>query len=344
MLKELILNLKDWYDYLISKWRTIIIFGLLGAILGFVLAYQKKIVYVATSTFVLEDENSAAGSLGSFGGLASIAGIQLGSGGGIFQGDNIIELYRSRKMMQKALLSSIDSSGKVLLIDQYISFNDLRKAWEEDPKLKNLDFKPIQGKFSRLQDSVLGKVVKDINKYNLIVSKPDKKLSVIKVEVKSNDEIFSAEFNKRIVENVNEFYVQTKIKKSLQNVQILQQKTDSVRAIMNGNIYAAASVADATPNLNLTRQVNRIAPMQKAQYSAETNKAILSELVKNLELSKISLRKETPLIQIIDEPVLPLETEKSSKLKSMVIGAFLLGLLSATVLILKRLFKVVLSK
>ena len=90
MLKELILNLQDWYDYLLSKWRTIIIFGLLGAIMGFLVANYKKTVYVATSTFVLEDDNSSAGSLGNIGGLASIAGIQLSSGGGIFQGDNII--------------------------------------------------------------------------------------------------------------------------------------------------------------------------------------------------------------------------------------------------------------
>ncbi|PTS96251.1 lipopolysaccharide biosynthesis protein, partial [Pedobacter sp. HMWF019] len=100
---------------------------------------------------------------------------------------------------------------------------------------------------------------------------------------------------------------------------------------------------DATPNLNPTRQTQRTAPVQRSQFSAETNKAILSELVKNLEMSKISLRKETPLIQVIDVPIFPLQKEKFSKLKGIVLGGALAGFLTLFILLFKKILNSVMS-
>jgi hypothetical protein len=339
-LKDLFLKARFYYRFLLSKWILILIVGISGGLLGLVYAYVKKPVYFAATTFVLEDSGSgSAGMLGNLGGLASMVGIDVGGGGGIFQGDNILELYKSRNIIQKTLLTEIDFNGKKqLLVDRYIDFNDLKKSWSKTPKLTNINFSKSQP-FTRLQDSILGTIVEDIKKEYLSVGKPDKKLSIISAEVRSRDEFFAMAFNREIVKNVNNFYVQTRTKKSLDNVNILQQKVDSVRAVMNGALYTAAAVADATPNLNPTRQLQRVAPVQRSQFSAETNKLILGELVKNLELSKISLRKETPLIQVLDEPVFPLIKEKAGKAKWLIIGGCLGGFLIVAFLIVKKIFQ-----
>lgn len=342
-LGDFIQKIKSGYLYLLTKWILIATFGILGGVLGFTYAWFKKPVYKAVTTFVLEDTENGGG-LGQYAGLASMIGIDVGGGGGIFQGDNILELYRSRTMIKKTLLTTVDYNGKSqLLVDRYIDFNKLREKWLKRPGLSGLHFTeadPKNGlstlKFSRLQDSVLGKIVDDIETHYLDVSKPDKKLSIIMTVVTSPDEFFSKTFNEQIVKNVNDFYVQTKTKKSLYNVNILQQKTDSVRSVMNGAIYSGASIADATPNLNPTRQVQRIVPMQRSQFSAETNKGILEELVKNLEMSKIALRKETPLIQIIDSPVFPLEKTSASKIVFMIIGGFISTILIVIFFISKK--------
>jgi hypothetical protein len=339
--KEIVLKLREWYRYLGSKWLVILIAGLAGGIMGLAYAWLKKPVYTATTTFVLESgDGGGGGGLGQYAGIASMVGIDLGGGGGgIFQGDNILELYKSRAMIQKTLLSPLEHDGKKqLLIERFIESNDLRGKWKRKPELANIQFSQ-PGTHSRLQDSIMGEIVKDINKTYLTVGKPDKKLSIIKVEVKSKDEVFAKVFNEQIVKNVNDFYVQTKTKKSLDNVAILQQKTDSVRTVMTGAIYTAASVSDATPNLNPTRQVQRVAPIQRSQFTAETNKAILSELVKNLEMSKIALRKETPLIQVVDQPIFPLEKESSSKAKGLIFGGVIFGFLAALVLIVRYIFR-----
>jgi hypothetical protein len=311
----------------------------LGGGIGLGYASLKKPDYTAACTFVLEESN-ATSSLGQYSGIASMVGIDLGGGGGIFQSDNIVELYKSRTMIEKALLSPLEiNSTKQLLLDRYITFNNLRDRWSNQPELNDLRFNITKNLFTRTHDSIIGVVVDEIKKDHLKVSKLDKKLSIIKVEVKVKDEIFAKAFNDNIVKNVNDFYVETKTKKSLQNVQILQRKTDSVRAVMNGEIYRAVAVSDATPNLNPTRQIQRVAPMQKSQFSVETNKLILEELIKNLEMSKVSLRMQTPLIQRIDAPVFPLEKEKISKLFFTFLGIAVATVLIVLYLLVRKVVK-----
>jgi hypothetical protein len=339
-LKDLFLKARFYFWFLLSKWILILVFGMLGGILGVMYALLKKPMYTAATTFVLEDSGTRGASLlGNLGGIASMVGIDVGNGGGIFQGDNILELYKSRNIIQKTLLTEINFNGKKqLLVDRYIDFNGLRKSWSKTPELQNVNFSKSQP-FTRLQDSILGTIVEDIKEEYLSVEKPDKKLSLINAEVRSIDEFFAMTFNREIVKNVNDFYIQTKTKKSLENVNILQQKVDSVRAVMNGALYSAAAIVDATPNLNPTRQLQRVAPVQRSQFSAETNKAILGELVKNLELSKMSLVKETPLIQVLDEPIFPLAREKAGKAKWLIIGGCLAGFLTVAFLIMRKIFQ-----
>lgn len=344
-LRYILLGLRRLFRYLLSKWAILLIVSIIGGGLGLVYSYFYKPVYTAATTFVLENGDSGGGGLGQYAGLASMVGIDLGSGGGggIFQGDNIIELYKSRKMIQSTLLTDVIFNGsKQLLVDRYIDINKLRESWNKNFGLKGITFSK-ERILTRLQDSLIGTIVNDINKNYLVVTKPDKKLSIIRAEVRSKDEFFAGLFNREIVKNVNDFYVQTKTKKSTQNVRILQHKTDSVRAVMNGAIYAAATVADETPNLNPTRQIQRVAPMQKSQFNAETNKAVLGELVKNLELSKMALLKETPLIQVIDEPTLPLPKNTFGKGKGVIIGGLFGFILVVFFFIVKRVLEHILD-
>jgi hypothetical protein len=340
-LKDFFLKIKDWFSYLIKNWLYIILFGITGSLIGLWYAFSSKAVYSAVTTFVLEGGENG-GNISQYAGLASMVGIDLGSGGGgLFQGDNLLELYKSRKMIEKTLLSPyIDqNSKKTLLINKYIESNKLRIAWQSKPSLARIAFNDYTEGSSRIKDSVINTIVNDIRSNYLSVGKPDKKLSIIKVEVKSADESFAKDFNDQIVKNVNDFYVQTKTKKSLQNVNMLQTKVDSVRSVMTGAIYRIASVTDATPNLNPTKQSQRIVPVQQSQFSAETNKAILGELVKNLEFSKMALLRDAPLIQEIDQPIFPLERQKTGKLKSMIIGGIVGVFLIVAYLLARKFFK-----
>jgi hypothetical protein len=56
-------------------------------------------------------------------------------------------------------------------------------------------------------------------------------------------------------------------------------------------------------------------------------------------MSKITLRNETPLIGIIDRPILPLKKEKFGKIKGILIGCFLAGLFIVFGLLARRVFR-----
>jgi hypothetical protein len=339
-LKELIIKLQEWWSYLLGQWKLIILVAFIGSLLGLGYAFTQKSIYKAEFSFVLEDEKSSGG-LGGALGLASQFGLDLGGGGGggIFAGDNLLELMKSRSMVQKALLSPISLNGKSQsLADYYINMREMREGWEGKANLASLSY-PVNAdinQFNRIQDSVLMAMHQDVIKNLLTVAKLDKKLSILKVAVQSEDELFSKTFTEALVSEVSQFYVETKTKKSTSNVAILQHQTDSVRNQLNRAISGVAQSSDAIPNLNASRQILRSSGQQR-QIDVQANTAILTELVKNLELSKLSLRKETPLIQVIDKPILPLPVEKFGKAKGILLGGFLAGFLVVVFLIGKRL-------
>jgi hypothetical protein len=298
----------------------------------------KKPIYTAETTFVLE-EGESGGGLGQYAGLASMVGIDLGGGGGgIFKGDNILELYKSRKMIQETLLAKDSFEGKPQsLIERYVEFNKLRKSWEDKPNLSHIRFSNSQS-FTRVQDSVIGGIVETINKGMLDVVKPDKKLSIIAVTVKSSDELFAKSFADNIVAKVNSFYVNTKTKKSSENLAILQNQSDSVRRVLNSSISGVAAAVDANPNLNPAFQTLRVGSQRK-QVDVQASGAIYQEIVKNLEMAKISFRNDKPLIQVIDKPIFPLKVDKLGKLKGTVLGGIIFSFLIILYLVIKKTLK-----
>jgi len=127
--------------YVTTKWKLLLVCAIIGALLGLSYSVFIKPKYTAICTFVLE-ESDKEGMLSQYSGLASLAGIDVGgTGGGIFKGDNIIELYKSRLMLKKTLLTEVTYSGKKQkLIDQYIAFNHLTEKWQDKDELKKHKF------------------------------------------------------------------------------------------------------------------------------------------------------------------------------------------------------------
>jgi uncharacterized protein involved in exopolysaccharide biosynthesis len=173
---------------------------------------------------------------------------------------------------------------------------------------------------------------------NLSVAQTDKKISIINVTVNSIEEGFSKEFCETLAKVTSDYYVEIKSKKSRMNVEILQKQADSIRAELNNAITGVAAASDNVYNLNPAFNVKKT-PSTRRQIDVQANTAILTQLVANLELSKVSLRKETPLIQVIDRPILPLDKDRVSKKKSLLLGGFLTGFLTVLYLVVTSLYK-----
>jgi len=340
-LKELIQKIQEWIAYLKTQWKLIIGIAALGGIIGFVYASFQKPTYIANTTFVLE-EDKGGGGLGGAMGLASSFGFDLGGGGGgLFTSSNIIELMKSRLVVEKTLLNSVQVAGKeISLADYYIQINELKEGWAKKPSLANISF-PVNAdrtKFTLQQDSILQSISAGLTKENLVIAQKDKKVSIISLTVKTESELFSKLFCEQLLKETSDFYIETKSKKSRLNVDILQHQADSIRAELNSAITGVATASDNVYNLNPALNVKRT-PSTRRQVDVQANTAILTQLVAQLELSKVSLRKETPLVQLIDRPILPLEKDKVGRLKSLVLGGFLAGFLTVLYLVFGQLYR-----
>ena len=339
-LKELIQKGRELFSYLLSQWKIIVLAGVIGAVLGLAYSFSKKPVYTATLSYALEDGKSGSG-LGALS-LASSFGLDLGSsGGGVFSAANIMEFFKSRSMVEKTLLSPVVFQGKnISLAEMYIQDKKWRDNWKGNPRLKSIQFLPNanRNQFTRVQDSILGLIYSDLSKSGLTVEQKDKKIAIGTITTQSANEFFAKYFTEALAKTVSEFYIITKSKKARENMDILQRQTDSIRRELNGAITGVAVANDNTFGLNPAMNVRR-APSARRQVDVQANTAILTELVKQTELAKVTLRKETPLIQVIDTPIFPLKKEKLGKVKGLAIGGFLASFFVLLVLIFRRIIK-----
>lgn len=338
--KDLILKLTENCKYLWKNKIIILIVGLIGAGLGFTMAWYSEPTYKAQLTFILED-SGGSNPLGAYMGMASQFGIDLGGKGssGVFEGDNIIEFLKSRLMVEKTLLSAVTVNGKpTTLAELYLDTYKIRKDWDKDSSLKKISFPLYQARssFSRKQDSVLNDLQSTIIAKRLNVSKPDKKLSFISVECTTLDEVLSKAFTETLVSEATFFYIDTKTKRSKTSVERLQLQADSLEVLLNKKTYATAVSQDI--NQNPARQVASVRTELEMRDKMVVQ-ATYGEVVKNLEMSKIAMAQETPVIQIIDKPIFPLEKKKFGKLKGIIIGGFIAGFLCVLLLIGKKLLK-----
>lgn len=340
--KELILKIESWIKFLFSKWKIILLAGIIGGGLGLGLAFILAERYQAEMTFVVED--NSANPLSSYMGLASQFGIDLGvsTSTGVFQGDNILEFLKSRLMLERTLLTPLGDKRHITLADSYIEFNELHHRWRNKPGLKDISF-PVgleRSKFTLLQDSVLNVIQTSISERNLKVEKPDKKLNFISVKCISEDELFSKVFVEHLVSEVITFYIDSKTKRTKASVDRLQQQADSIRYLLDQKTFSAARVQDL--NSNPARQVAGVST-ELATRDKLVLQTMYGEVVKNLEISKIAMSQETPLVQVVDVPILPLEVKKLGKLKALIIGGILAGFIIITWLICRRIYQMVME-
>ncbi len=344
-LKQLILQSIALFSYLLRKWVIIVVFALIGGGLMVIYSSVRQTQYEGTVSFVVDESaGQAGGVLGAASGLASQFGINiggLGQSGGLFEGDNIMKFLLSRSMIEKTLLSEVqtgDTSG--LLVNRYVEFQGLNEQWSKNVRLSGFTFRDTTGVY--LQDSLIGVFYKSILKNNLTVKKPDRKLSIIEVTFTCPDEWFSKAFVMTLIDNASDFYIQTRTQRAQENLDVLTRQVDSVYKELHAAIRGVASATDANPNPNRLLQSLRV-PSQLHTVDVQANTEILKELVANQEMAKISLRNAKPIIQILDHPIIPLDNNRLGWKLAFVVGCFLGGILASLILLGKRFFRHIMS-
>jgi uncharacterized protein involved in exopolysaccharide biosynthesis len=330
-LKELIQKMKELFQYFWTFRFWIVLIGLTGGGLGFAYAhFFKEVQYTSKLTFAIEEKSGGGGSLL---GLANQFGVDLGGGGGggsLFSSTNLTSLLKSNRIIQGALLKPIPELKEGNLLNLYLSIN--QKESLKNKKVSFISSDLDRSKYTRAQDSVLASISSQLAG-GLEIGTDDKKSSFLFIKVKSTNEEFAYLFNQMLIQEASDMYIDMKVGKSKKSLASLQARVDSVQRVLDGTMRSAA--VDMDQSLGLVSMAPRVSSTKK-QMETQMLGTLFTELTKNLELTKFTLGREEPVIQIVDAPTMPLFKEGKGRVKSAVIGGFLAGFLMLGYLFGKR--------
>ncbi|MES2330179.1 MAG: Wzz/FepE/Etk N-terminal domain-containing protein [Bacteroidota bacterium] len=310
---DVIDGLKHFIRHMLKQWLIIFVTVLATVLIAFSYYFFQKPAYEGSVTFILEEKSSMGGGLSN---IASQFGFDIGSitGGssGMFSGDNILDILKSRVIMEKVLLSKVDSTkgaNSPTLADLFINVGGFAKKWQGKPQLANISFAGIvPGKPNTiLQDSVLNIIYKRLYNKHITVERLNKKGSIIKINTTSTNQEFSKLFTERLLDETRSMYVQIKTGFANANVARLERKADSLMRIINNKAYEAASLQVLDAN---TAFKSSAVPVESSQRDKTVAYAVYTEVVKNLEATRMAVASQTPVIQLLDTPKYPLEDNK----------------------------------
>ena len=333
-LKDILIKLSEYKTYLLKKKFTIVLISFFCLVLGIVIAIGSETKYNAELTFVVEGENKVS-SLGAMSGLASQFGLDVGgSSSATFSQNNILELLKSRGVVEATLMQHAKIDGKEdLLIEHYLEINKIKDAWKENEDLVPVSF---YGSLTYENDSVNGGVWRSIINDKLVIELHSDEANIINLSYTSVNEGFAKEFVEALIEQMSKMYIVHQTAQANNTLDFLQNRADSVFGELEIAELEFAKVKDI--NQRIVKASGRLKELQLMRRVEVLNTMYL-EIVKNLELSKITLLNQTPIINIIDKPILPLVKEKESMNLLGFLCAFLGGFLAVTFFIFRKLLK-----
>ena len=326
-LKDVIIAIRDYKNEFKEKFLYIFAVPLIFFILGLVYSSIQNKKYEAVLSFIIEDESASSTNLSSVSGMASQFGFDLGGGSSSssFSEQNVIELLQSRKIISSTLSEKCTVNNEEdILFNHYISINNMI----EDGK--NTSFSP------KSKDSIINIVWKQIINYKLDVSYQNDDANILNLTYSSINSEFAKNFTELIMEEMSQMYSNYQTEKTRKSLESLVSRSDSVFRELKNSERNLARVKDR----NL-RVINASGRLDEIQYMREVQvlNAIYLELIKNTELVKMNLLDETPIIQLIDVPVLPLEHNNRSNLFWAFIFSFLGFFMVSFLIIVRKLIR-----
>jgi hypothetical protein len=328
-MKDLLKKIKLIYDYLLTNLFKIFLFGLIGASLGFLYAYTSPIKFVSRITFVVQESN-----LGNSSGFSSFSG-QFGFDGfnngvsSLLSNDNISFFLKSESLIRETLLLPYDHSHELTFAEKYLEIIKSQNLFSNDFKSLRFNIPPLNADtLSRDDEKILKRIYKNIIDQSLIITKLDRKASIIEVKLQTSDESFSKFFLEKLIEVASDRYIKSKVQPQLDNLKLLQFKVDSLSAVLNINTYNIAlsqqAIVDVNPALKSSNVETEIKLRDKSILLP-----IFTDLYRNLETSKTALSQSTPVIQILDNSKFPLEVIETSVILSSLLSFFVFVLIAS---------------
>lgn len=317
---------KYWREIWKRKWWIVLGAALLSAIM-LTIAWTTPKHYNAPLTFMINsDEGSGISGMGAILGELGFAG---GRGGHNYE--KITQLATSRMILKKVLLTKCDFKGKEDFLGNHfmgIYYGSDSTSFQftnsRDPEYLAEAEKHIIALTKLLKGSP------QQGMEGIITMSYDEESTIIMVNAKTLDPELSTLMANVEYDVLSAFYTQNTIEKQEATFMHISEKADSLKEEIRGAEAQLARYIDQTNGIIL--QQNRL-PREQLARKIEMLYIMYGEAMKNRETSEFLLKNATPYFQVIDRPAGPFQPVGKSRLKSLILGGILGGLLALVIII-----------
>ena len=326
---QIIRVIKSYALYFLRKWWLLLLVALALAAYRAYTVFTTPAEYSAGLTFTLYEEGGGGGGGGALSGL--IGQIGLGSIDNV-DFDRIVEFMETRQIIASALFQKATIRGvEDYYANHYLRELKLYENWEEKEAVKFIDFwftRDDVEDFTPVENIVLNVI------WNRMVNKHLKTeirgSGIIEMKMSSESQPFSIEFAKTLFEELAYFYKEKLNEKNRTNYNQMEYRKDSIAAELKVAEARYAKFQDTNKNLRSARALIEDIRLRR---SVEILNAIYLELTKQVEVLNFTLKRETPYLISIDQPVYPVMGQKldlvSESIKYAIGGIFLTLLILA---------------
>ncbi len=320
--------------------RSVIKTTLIFMVLGLFIALFSAKEYTASTTMVPQSAEGGSKLGGSLGGLAAMAGINLGSMGGgstipptLYP--KIISSVPFQKEMMKTPLTIVGQKEKVTFQAYYLEI--------VKPGLLGYIKKYTIGLPGVIIGAIKGQPATDNRKQStdnlLTISQDDKKLmeklsAQLSLEVNDKDGYVSisarmpearpaAELVQRAQILLQEAITDFKIQKAKDQMVFVEERYAEKEAAFTDAQNKLARFRDQNKNVSTAMAQTQ---MERLQSEFSMASSVYTELAKQLETQKIQVKEDTPVFTIIDPVSVPLDKSKPKRPMILIIWTFLGGI------------------
>lgn len=319
-LKELVALTRSYLDEIRAQKKILIFAFLLGIGLAVFLKLSKPKSYEAEVSFMLNEEQPAFGGvsamIGQFGGL-------LGSGDQVNL-HKILDLAKSRRIAEKILFKKArnEKGNMDYLANVLIEELEEQGKWAAAPfynpehPLKGFRFKNDSlSAFQRIENMALLQTHQSL--LEKISTRVSEKTNLMYLSITSIRENLAYELALNLFEELSQFYINKTVEKQEDTYRGLQQKTDSLKALLDKHQYQLADLKDSyRGGWLLTEDV----PKTLLDQDIRILQLVYAEAMKNKEMASFALINKTPFIQAVDLPILPLKSQHTSWPSALLMG------------------------
>lgn len=345
-LREYVLKGKDYAGEVLRYWFVPAFFSVLLGAYFLYQYFQHAPEYPANITFMVDEDegNSSAGLTGMLSqfGLGGVRPVR-------YNLDKILELSRSRRVVQKSLFTKTVLDGKDdFIINHIIRIYELAPVGE--PYVKETeqfffthDSIPI---FNAAENAALARI------YGFVVGSPDNPKEALVTADYSDDtnimtltsstinEELSIVLATNLFESLSSYYVNKSIEKSLKTYKIVSHKRDSILGELRAAEYQLAQFKDT--HRGMLMRVDQLTEL-RLQREVTALSAMYAETLKNTEVADFSLKNKTPFVQVIDYPASPIQPTTVSLLRKLGIGLIIGGFIGCALIIGRRLYREIMN-